>query len=488
MMNRLKIGVAGLVHETNTFAPGITEIEAFEKYSAAGKEAFYKGYEGTKTPAGGAIDFAKHHGVELIPAYYAEARPGGMVSASAIEQLLESVVESIPDQLDGLLLILHGAMVSETYMDVEEELLRRIRARFSDSLPIATVVDLHANISSELVRKVDILVGYKTYPHIDTYETALEAMKLLAARTRSEIAPHLHWQHTRMLVVPQSMITDAGAMGELMQRASEMELHPAVLNITVAGGFPYSDIPEAGMSFVVTTDGDPALAEALATELCTMAQERRDRFAVKQVSVEEAIQKSLESEEGPDIFIEGSDNIGGGGPGDATYTLKHLVHVKQKSLIVIRDMKAVDLAHDQGVGSRLECLIGGNTDAFHGTGVPVQGRVRLLFDGIYHHRGPYMTGRQVYMGRTAVVESGHVTIILTEIRSAPYDIGHVYAVGLDPKDFKIIVVKSAVAWRTAFGPIAKREFDLDTQGACSANLHHFQYKHLHRPIYPLDPV
>lgn len=486
MSKRLKIGVAGLFHETNSFAPGITEMDAFQLRTVKGKEEFYQRHSGNKSPMGGAIDAAEQNNIELVPGFYSAGTPSSMVSASASEKLIQSVVESVSGELDGLLIILHGAMVSEAYMDVELEILKRLRERFTDSFPIGVTLDLHANLSEEFVKGVNILVGYDTYPHIDSYETAIEALELLARLVRMEIQPYSHWEHSKMLIAPPSMITAEGAMFELMQRAFEMKKDPAVLNIMVAGGFPYSDIPDAGMSFVVTTDGNPELAKSLATELCSMAQERKERFKVHEYSVEDAIIKSLETDEGPDIFIEGSDNVGGGAPADATHTLKHLIHLKQKSLIVIRDVKAVQQAHQQGVGTILECCVGGNSDSLHGEPVEIKGNIRLLFDGIYHHVGAFMTGTLANMGKTAVVEVGSVTIILTENRSAPYDIGHVHSAGIRPEDFKIIVVKSAVAWRTAFGSIAKQEIFLNTPGACSAHLHHFTYKNLKSPRYPFD--
>jgi microcystin degradation protein MlrC len=486
MINRLRIGVVGLVHETNTFAPGMTEMDAFHNRIVEGKEAFYRRHEGTKTMMGGAIDGARKHDVELVPGFYADAVPSGMVSAATIEQLIQSVVNSVSEQLDGLLVILHGAMVSETYMDVEGELLRRLKERFTDSLPIAVSMDLHANMTQEMLNHANLWVGYNTYPHVDAYETTVEAMGLLVRMVRQEIVPYSYWEQSGMLVVPQTMITFEGAMSELMQQAFEMEKDPSVLNVTVLGGFPYSDIPDAGMSFIVTTDGDPKLAEALAKELGVAAWERREQFIVREFNVEEAIAKSLETIEGPDILIEGSDNIGGGGPADATHTLKLLLEIEARSLIVIRDVEAARKAHQQGVGTVLECDIGGKSGALHGEPVQIKGKIRLLFDGCYRFVGAYMTGRLAEMGKTAVVEAGQVTIILTENRSAPYDIGQVQSVGLDPYDYKMIVVKSAVAWRTAFGSIAKQEFYLDTPGACSSNLNHFTYEKLNRPIYPLD--
>ncbi|WJH32874.1 MlrC C-terminal domain-containing protein [Paenibacillus sp. CC-CFT747] len=166
--------------------------------------------------------------------------------------------------------------------------------------------------------------------------------------------------------------------------------------------------------------------------------------------------------------------------------LAELVGVRQKALAVICDPEAVQEAFRLGIGETFEGRIGGKSDSLHGEPVAVKGRIRLMFDGAYRHVGPYMTGQRADMGRTAVVECGSLTLILTEKRTAPWDAGHVLSVGLQPADFKIIVAKSAIAWQAAFGPIAKHVVNVDSPGCCSANLKHFHYDRVVRPVYPLD--
>nr|WP_306220210.1 MlrC C-terminal domain-containing protein [Cohnella sp. WQ 127256] len=200
----------------------------------------------------------------------------------------------------------------------------------------------------------------------------------------------------------------------------------------------------------------------------------------------EAVAAALAEPIGPVLLSEGSDNVGGGAPGDATHLLKHLVDVPQKALVVICDPKAVVSAFEIGVGGELATDIGGNTDALHGDPVFIRSRIRLLFDGIYSHVGPYMTGHRADMGRTAVVECGLLTLVLTEKRTAPWDLGHIRSVGLWPEDYKIIVAKSAIAWQTAFEAFVKKVINVDSPGCCSSNLQHFMYQNVVRPVYPLD--
>jgi microcystin degradation protein MlrC len=240
------------------------------------------------------------------------------------------------------------------------------------------------------------------------------------------------------------------------------------------------------MTFVVTTDRDQALADRYAVALRDLAVSIREQFRVTFTPPEEAVAMALAEPKGQVILAEGSDNVGGGGPGDATHVLKHLAGIAKPALIVICDREAVGHAFDAGVGGAFRCAVGGKTDRLHGEPVPIEGRVRLLSDGRYRHIGPYNTGKPMDLGRCAVVESGLLTILLTTNREGPWDIAHVGSNGIWPGNYHILVVKSAIAWQTAFGSFASKVIHIDSPGCCSANLQHFDYRKLRRPIYPLD--
>lgn len=480
------IGVVGVVHETNTFAPGSTGLDAFMPDWIVGKDAFLSRFTGTKTSMGGVIDASAELGLELKPGLYTQATPSGVVTDEAFRSIADGIVNSVAPGIDGLVVILHGAMVAESFEDCEGAILRRLRDTYGHNMPIAMTLDLHANISAEMVELSDIIVAYDTYPHVDIYDRAVEAVKLLKRTLDGEIAPVQTRIHTRMLIAPQAMLTDSGVMKQLMDLAFELEKTPGILNISVAGGFPYSDVADAGMTFVVTADDDKPTADRCAEQLANKAWELRERFLVHQLEPAEAVALAVRHPEGPVILTESSDNVGGGAPADATHLLPHLLSASKRSLIVICDPEAVRLAEKAGIGGALSCVIGGKSDDLHGSPVPITGNVRTLFDGNYRHIGSYMTGQQARMGLTAVVECGHVTVVLTEQRVAPWDPGHVRSVGLSPEQFHVIVVKSALAWKTAFGDAAKLAIDVDTPGCCSASLARFEYRKLERPIYPLD--
>ncbi|MCC3374456.1 M81 family metallopeptidase [Cohnella sp. REN36] len=488
MAEPLRIGVVGVYHETNTFAPGLTHLSDFSRCSTLGEFPFMELFQHTRTTMGGVIDASLQDSITLVPGLYVSATPGGIVSDEAARHILQQLTQSIQPGLDGWVVILHGAMVSESCPDMEEAILEAIRSRIGVDIPIAVTVDLHANLGPNMPQLCNLLVGYDTYPHIDAYERGMEALQLLVRQIRGEIQPVIALARPNMLVVPQKMITTQGVMKQIMEKAFAMERDPDVLNVTVCGGFPYSDVPFAGMCFAVTTNGRESLAQRYADELAQLAWSLRDQFRVEAIGVTAALQSVQEAHEGPVILVEGSDNVGGGSPADGTHLLQELLKLPQRSLIVIRDPDAVATACRQGVGEVFSYPVGGKSDSLHGMPVPVEGKVRLLFDGMYTHRGPYMKGAIAYMGTTAVIEAGPVTLVLTSERVPPWDIGHVESLGLHPSSFHIIVVKSAVAWISAFGPYAKKMIEVDTPGCCTVSLQSLLYRHVPPSAFPWNSI
>lgn len=490
----MRIGVAGCFHESNTFAPGKTELHHFENDWVVGKDAFYRKYSNTSTGMGGVIDAAVEEDFELVPLFYANAIPSGTVSKEAMRTIIEKMVnevEKASETLDGLVLILHGAMVSENFDDVEGEVLQQIRSKFPTK-PIATTLDLHANISTEMIRHSNIIVGYDTYPHIDMYDRAVEASKWLVSTIQKKISPVHHMEKPNLLVTPSTMDTNKKPMLALMEKAFAYEKDPEVINVLVAGGFPYSDIDFAGISITVTTDNNRAKAKEIAQELVGWVKNHQKQFQAQSVTPDRALQRVEELDAHPIILIESSDNVGGGSPADATHTLKALLsHQQEKFLMFIADPEAVDEALNLGINGTFSMEIGGKTDhregqsPLHGEPVPVKGTVRLLSNGDFVHHGPHKTGLKASMGKTAVIELENCPesiIVLTERRVSPRDINQTRSIGLDAEAFKVIVVKAAIAWKTAFGQIAKHTIELDTPGCCSGNLQHLDYKKVPKTI------
>jgi microcystin degradation protein MlrC len=476
----MRVAVGGIWHETNTFAAATTPLGAFEVFEG---ETLRERFRGTKTPIGGFLDGGRERGFEIVPTLFASATPSGTVERAAYDNLLDRMVARMVDaRPDALLLDLHGAMVVEGIEEVEAHQLGRLRERLG-SIPIGGVLDFHANISHAFVERIDVFAGYDTYPHVDPYDRGVEVARMLAGTARSTRA----LIHPPLLTVPQAQRTDASPMRDLLELAHAAEKRPGVLSVTVAGGFPYADVPHAGLSVAATTDNDPALARSAAEEIARAAWESRDRFRVSNLAPAQAVERALRSE-GPVVLVDQADNIGGGSPGDGTALLDELLKAKATGAVVaIADAEVVAQALQAGVGRIIETRVGGKADRLHGPPVPVRAKVARIGSGDFNYKGSYMTGRRVEAGLTAVLEADGVRIVVREKKVMPFDAEELRVVGIEPRDCRIIVVKSALAWKAAYGDIAKTEFIVDTPGICTARLETLPYRHVRRPVWPLDP-
>jgi microcystin degradation protein MlrC len=254
-------------------------------------------------------------------------------------------------------------------------------------------------------------------------------------------------------------------------------------------GFPYSDVPRLGVAVIAYSRDSQSHAEDCAEDLARFTWKLRDSFSVRHFGPEAAVKMAMSAPEGPVVLVEAADNIGGGSPGDGTVLFDALLAGGATDfVIVLADPEGVERASAAGDGTTVTLRIGGKHDAWHGNPVEFQGKVRLIADASFHYKGSYMTGLKVNPGRSAVIESGGIEMVLTERRVMPFDAEQLRCLGVEPARKRIVVVKSAVAWKAAYGDIAKKTILVDTPGICSNNLHRFTYHNIPRPIHPLDLV
>ncbi|MDP9472883.1 MAG: MlrC C-terminal domain-containing protein, partial [Chloroflexota bacterium] len=278
-----------------------------------------------------------------------------------------------------------------------------------------------------------------------------------------------------------------------IDRARELEREPGVLAATVLGGFPFADVPFAGVATIVVTDGDQDRARRGANELATTCWERRADFTIRPTPVAEAIAKAMDGPEGSVyVLADIADSGASGTAGDGTTVLRALVEAGARSAAVaqIMDSEAVAACIAAGVGSEVTLSVGGKHDGLHGPPVEVTGRVRLVHEGSFKVAGAMGAGTLASRGRTVVLEIGGrdgIELQLTEFRGHPHDLNFFRAFGIEPTERRILVLKSAAHFRAAFEPIATEVIEVDAPGISSPNLSSFNYQRLRRPIYPLDP-
>jgi len=488
----MRVIAAELSHETNTFSSVPTDLAAFEHAGIHRGAEIERHLANTATAFAGFLDASAEHGFELVPLLAVWATPSGMVSGDALATLVDEIIAGIQAHApcDGILLGLHGAMVSEIDPDGDGYILERIRHAVGASTPVVATLDLHANISQRMVDLADILVGFDTYPHIDQRERGREAGALLLRMIAGEITPTAALAKPPMLPTSQNMPTNREPMKSIIAEAHGIEAHPSVLNVTVAGGFPPADVAEAGFGVIVTTDNDATRARHYADELARFAWNRREEFLGGVASWEEAIRALQAIQHGPLVLVDIGDNPWTGGPGDSSELLRFLLayNVRDAALALIKDPESVEQCIAAGVGHEVELRLGGKTDRLHGDPMLVTATIRMLSDGEYVNAGPMHAGVRVKLGKTAVIVCNGIEVLVTSHAETPIDLNIFRSHGIEPTKRRVIALKGKGHFRASFEPIAERVVLVEGPGITGADLSRLTFQHVRRPIWPLDDL
>ena len=488
---------AAIGHETNTFAVTPTRLADFDFAGApaadASPEQIRSRFRGTRTVHGGYLAAAEELGFALEPLLWAFATPSGVVEPAAYEELAGVLLERLSRRrrqagCRGVLLDLHGAMVSEHLEDVEGDLIERTRAVLGAGVPLVVTIDLHANVSGRMATHADAIIGFEEYPHVDAFERGMQAGRLIHAAAAGTVRPRLAYVQLPLVTMPPKQCTLIPPAGDLLRRAQDTARQPGVLDASIAYGFPFADIRDAGTSVLVTADGSAALAAEHAARLARAVWQRRQEFDADLTPVAEAIRFAREQATGLVVLADGSDNPGGGGPCDGTVVLRELLAagVEDAVVAVIADPEAVAAAVEAGVGETIEVRLGGKTDRRHGDPVALRAVVRLLSDGRFVTRSRMGAGGVTEMGRTAVLQCRGVRVVVTERRVQPLDAELLRSVGIEPRAQRLVALKSAVHFRSTYQQIAERIFDLDTPGVHRPDFAAYRYRRLRPGVYPLD--
>ncbi len=492
----MKVLVAMMSHETNTFSPVPTLLERFGNgKSPAEFDEAYHHLKGKSATMSGMLDVADEYGAEIVTPIAAGAPPSGPVNQEAFEYMANIICDSA-EGCDALLLDLHGAMVTESCEDGEGELLSRLRKRYPD-IPIAVGLDMHANLYPGMVENSTIITGYQTYPHIDIYETGVRAARLLFKSLDGKVKPTMAWGNVPMLPHVMRQGTDDLPNKELQRKVKELEA-TEVLAVSLFTGFPHADIYNAGLSVVVVTDNDPQKAIDVRDDLLEMAWSERETFVYKiqplKKSVAAGLEASKEPGDGPIILLDHYDNTASGGTMDTTEVLREILNqgLEDVAAFGIYDPDAVETMIAAGVGENVTVTIGAkfHLDALAEQSKPltVTGTVRVITDGVYTVKGPMATGSTMHMGRSVVLDTGKVQIIVISRHIEPYDLGCFESLGINPLDKTFLMLKSRIHYRATFLPIAKKIVECAGIGVCTSDYNQLKFKNVRRPIFPLDNI
>lgn len=489
--------VAVFKHETNTFSPVPTPWSAFGRYNPqpgpVSDTAAVTAYCGTNTPVAAYIDLAEECGAELQFAIAANATPGGPAPDCVIDEAASAIIGAVRKGCDALFLDLHGGMVTEGHTDPEGELLRQIRGVAPD-LPIAVSLDFHSNLSRATVENATVIAGYQTYPHVDTYETGVRAGRILLRAMAGEIDPVILWHSLPILSHLNCQTPSRQPMRDIMDLAIAATADGSVLDASVFGGFPLADIPHVGMHGIVVADRPKVeRGRELLRELMRLAWERRREFVFISEPVADSIARAKGIQKGPVVLADHGDVAGSGGSTDVMAVLAEVIKQDLHNVCAgpFWDPKAVAEMASAGVGTEITLELGGRTDfpaiGEKGRPLTVRGVVHRLTDGTFTVTCPMKTGARVSMGRTGVIDTGTVEILVSEQRHEPFDIGCFTQAGIEPASKQYILLKSRQHFRAGFEPILSEVVMVAGSGVCTSDYTRFSWRNLRRPIFPLDP-
>ena len=489
----MRLVIAQMKHETNTFSPVPTPLARFAHGAPRPLEgaAVREAYKGTGTALGAFIDLAEKAGAEAVYPVAGNAAPSAPVEDEAYEAMAGRIVAAVAAGCDAVLLDLHGAMVTRSYDDGEGELLARIRKR-APELPIGVALDMHTNLFPAMGQLATVIAGYQTYPHVDMYETGIRAARPILNSLRTTMA----FGHRPMLphVMRQSSLDSPNK--EIQARAREMERQGA-LAASFFVGFPHADIPYAGSSAVVVTGGDAARARALCDELLDMAWNARAQFVYQVEPLEKSLQRAKEigsrNARGPVVLLDHCDNCASGGTMDTMAVLGGILDagLENVAAFAIFDPQSVEQMKRAGIGARVTLPLGGKLEmpalGLHGKPRMVTGNVRRIINGIYRNEGPMARGELADMGPAAVLDTGKVEIAVISRHVEPHDIAAFRALGIDPAAKRYVMLKSRVHWRAGLGPMARAVIECAGEGVCTSDYAQLNFSRVRRPVYPLDP-
>lgn len=496
-----RILTAAFKHETNTFSPLPTDLAAYKARSLRYGADVPAYFTGTATEMGAFIDAARHHGWDLVHSVAGDATPSGKVTRVAFEHIVGSIEEVLRTQgpFDAVLLCLHGAMVAEHVDDGEGEILRRLRAVAGDALPIGITLDLHANVTDTMAALATVIVSYRTYPHIDQYDTGKRCADLIARTIAGDIDPVCVAARGAMIdAVDHGRTTAPGPMLETLAAADALcAQEPGVLDIGINAGFPWADIETAGPSVVVVSDRKAGAVDTASITQTLLQQIWRDRHrtTVEPLPLARgvaAIQAALASPGAGIVLVaDCADNPGGGGLESSVALLGAMVDAGIDSVAfgMLCDPATLQASIDAGPGARLAVQLGGTPGGPFKGPLALNAQVLSVQPGRFTFTGPMSRGIALDIGPTAVLRVGGIDIVVAGSRHQVLDPGFFTHAGLDPRQYDVVVVKSSQHFRAAFGPMARHTIVIDSgDGLTSFNLKAFGHKNVRRPVYPLDEM
>jgi microcystin degradation protein MlrC len=484
----LRVFVAGLQSETNTFAPWPTGARAFEEGGVRRGADVLRGQGPDHKTAQLWRDLCLRDGHDFTPGLFAWAQPSGPIVQAVYEGLRDEILSELSSQgpFDIVLLFLHGAMVSTACNDCEADLVRRVRDIVGEGAVIGVELDPHCHLTQPLIDAADAVILMKHYPHDDYLERAVELYSLCLAKARGEVRPTSEIFDCRMVGFYP---TTQEPMASLVGRFEEIERETGVLSVSFAHGFPWGDTPDTGSRVLVITDRDPSLAARLSKQIGAEIYAARKALLPRFPGVDAALADAVATP-GLVVVADTADNAGGGAPGDNTSLLKAMLDrgVPAAALGAIWDPIAAAACADAGVGARLKLRIGGKSGPASAQPLDVEATVRAVRE---RHDQAGLGNSRTDMGLSVWIEVDGIDVVLNSIRTQVFSPDAFTGLGIDLAAKKIVAVKSSQHFHAGFAPIASKVIRAATHGAIQMDFAALPYvKKIDLNYYPRvdDPL
>lgn len=486
----MRIAIGVMAHEANSFCPHTTELADFEAYQLRRGEQVLAGWRSVSTEESGAMGILESES-QVVPLMTARAMSGGPVRGDDYRALRDELVARLRAALpvDGVLLVLHGAMAAESVPDATGDILEHVRALVGASVPVVGTLDLHANVTERMVRNATALVGYQTAPHVDQLQVGQRAARILLSAVRGESRPCMALVRLPMLLPPENSTHQWGPLAEVIAMIVQLEQRQAILHGAAFPMQPWMDLADVASSILLVADGNPEATHRHAMRLAQAFWERRAQFACPLISPSDAIAQALARQSGTVILCDSADSTTSGSTGDSTAILQAALAALPfdlPALLNVVDAPAVAQAIATGVGSTVRLTVGGRLAPGMFVPLTFEGYVKTISDGVFRFTGPGFRGVPHSMGRAVVLVQGGVHLVVMERGVSQWDPALYRSLGLEPREARIVQAKSPMAFRAAYAEITNDVIIVDAPGASSPKLASLPWKHLPRPIYPLD--
>lgn len=478
----MRIFMAGMDTETNTFAPIPTGYASFEEIGIAHGDATSRPMNEPSCQLYVWRERGEADGHEIIESLCVNAEPGGITIRKVYEDFRDEIIDDLKAALpvDAVLLALHGAFVAEGYDDTEGDLLAHVRAVVGPDVPIGAELDLHCHTTELMVASATAIVAYKEYPHTDIMERAGELYRIIVDTVEGKVKPVMALYDCRMI---STFRVQEQPMRSFVDGMIAAEGKDGILSVSLGHGFPHGDVADVGARMVVVTDGNQQLAESTAEKFGKQLFSMRHDLMPNYLSIDEALDQALAEPEGPVVIADVSDNAGGGAPGDSTYILRRMIErgISDAASAMYWDPIAFRFCVEAGVGGTIDLRLGGKCCVFSGMPLDIRVTVRAIGRELTQLFGtiPWPLGDAAWV----TTDSG-IDIIVNTQRTQVFHPQCMTLLGLDPAKRRVVIVKSNYHFQAGFAPIARKILFCAPPGATQPNFASIPYTKLKTPYWP----